>query len=99
MVWALANKPAVEVYATTTIRIDGVLCNIVEPDRAIRVMIGSKVMPPALYFEAGSDHISFFVDRPEHRGVACAQHSLNGAALMHIMQGGAVRTSGHRYSN
>jgi hypothetical protein len=98
MVWSLANKPEVEVYSTTSICVDGVRCNVIEPNRAIRVMIGNKVMPPALYFEAGSGHIPFFIDRPECPGVACSQHSLNGPALMHIMRGGAVRTSGHRYS-
>lgn len=40
----------------------------------------------------------FYVDHKDHPCVPCAQHHLDGAAVLHLRTGGAVRTGGHRYS-
>ena len=40
----------------------------------------------------------FYVDHPDHPHIPCAQHRLDPASVLHLRTGGAVRTSGHRYS-
>jgi hypothetical protein len=40
----------------------------------------------------------FYVDHKDFPCVPCAQHYLNPVAVSHLRTGGAVRTSGHRYS-
>ena len=40
----------------------------------------------------------FYVDHPSMPGSPCAQHHLFPASVLHLRTGGAVRTSGHRYS-
>jgi hypothetical protein len=40
----------------------------------------------------------FWVDSKEFPNRHCAQHSLPPGAVLHLQAGGAVRTSGHRYS-
>lgn len=40
----------------------------------------------------------FYVDHPGHPHTPCAQHHLFPASVLHLRTGGAVRTSGHRYS-
>ena len=40
----------------------------------------------------------FYVDHPSMPARPCAQHHLFPASVLHLRTGGAVRTSGHRYS-
>ena len=56
------------------------------------------------YIDGGKHHAtkldegSFYVAHPSMPGSPCAQHHLFPASVLHLRTGGAVRTSGHRYS-